>query len=414
MTDPLIVVRGVHFAGTLVACGTIGFIHLVAEPAKVPSDGRPLRNRLSVLTLLALAVAILSGAAWLVLLAADILGAPLLDVCLHGGAWPVLFETRFGLVWCVRFGLAVVLALSLFRAVPKEIQLAVAALLLCLPALVGHAGATPGLSGDIHLASDMLHLLTAGAWLGSLPAFMLLLWQAQQNPGPAWGDFVARATRRFSTVAMVSVSVLLASGLVNSWNLLSGPRDLLTTDYGRLIALKVALFASMLAIAAVNRFYLTPRLPERTAMRGLQRNSLAEILLGLCVLGFVGALGTLSPTAHTHATAEPPDVAFVHIHAAEAMVDVMIAPGRPGPVQTTIRVMREDLAVFPVKAVHLRLEPPSPTHPALEREGTDLGDGLWQVNGFTIPEPGIWTVKVTVTPQPGETVLLDAPIVIER
>jgi len=70
MTDPLIVVRGVHFAGTLVACGTIGFIHLVAEPAKVPSDGRPLRNRLSVLTLLALAVAILSGAAWLVLLAA--------------------------------------------------------------------------------------------------------------------------------------------------------------------------------------------------------------------------------------------------------------------------------------------------------------------------------------------------------
>jgi putative copper resistance protein D len=414
MTDPLIVVRGVHFAGTLVACGTVGFIHLVAEPAKVPSDGQPLRNRLSILTLLALAVASLSGAAWLVLLAADILGAPLLDVCLHGGAWPVLFETRFGLVWCVRFGVAVVLALSLFRPVPKAIQLVVAALLLCLPAMVGHAGATPGLSGDIHLASDMLHLLTAGAWLGSLPAFVLLIWQAQQNPDPAWGDFAARATRRFSTVAILSVSVLLASGLVNSWNLLSSPRDLLTTDYGRLIAMKAALFALMLAIAAVNRFYLTPRLPERTAMRGLQRNSLAEILLGLCVLGFVGALGTLSPTAHTHATAEPPDVAFVHIHAPEAMADVTIAPGRPGPVQTTIRVMREDLAVFPVKAVHLRLEPPSPTHPALEREGTDLGDGLWQVNEITIPEPGIWTVKVTVTPQPGETVLLDAPIVIER
>jgi len=160
MTDPLIVVRGVHFAGTLVACGTVGFIRLVAEPAKVPSDGQPLRNRLSLLTLLALAVAILSGAAWLVLLAADILGAPLLDVCLHGGAWPVLFETRFGLVWCVRFGVAVVLALFLFRPVPKAIQLVVAALLLCLPAMVGHAGATPGLSGDIHLASDMLHLLT--------------------------------------------------------------------------------------------------------------------------------------------------------------------------------------------------------------------------------------------------------------
>ena len=189
MADPLIFVRGVHFAATLVACGTVGFIHLVMTPAKVPSDVQPLRNRLTALTLLALVVAIVSGAVWLLLLAADILGAPLLDVCLHGGAWPVLFGTRFGLVWCARFGLALVLALSLFRTVPKGFQLGSAVLLLCLPALVGHAGATPGLTGDIHLASDMLHLLTAGAWLGGLPAFALLFWQARRNSKPASGLF---------------------------------------------------------------------------------------------------------------------------------------------------------------------------------------------------------------------------------
>jgi len=155
MTDPLIFVRGVHFAATLAACGTIGFIRLVAEPAKIPGDFQPLRSRLSVLILLALVLAILSGAVWLVLIAADILGAPLIDVCLHGGAWPVLFETRFGLVWCTRFALALVLVLSLLRPIPEAFQLATAALLLCLPATVGHAGATPGLTGDIHLASDV-------------------------------------------------------------------------------------------------------------------------------------------------------------------------------------------------------------------------------------------------------------------
>src|SRR5262245_2847568 len=138
MPDPLIFVRGVHFAATLAACGTIGFIQLVAEPVKVPSDFQPLRNRLSVLILLALGVAILSGAVWLFLLAADILGAPLVDVCLHGGAWPVLFETRFGLVWCARFALALVLVLSLFRPIPKGFQLVTAGLLLCLPAMIGH------------------------------------------------------------------------------------------------------------------------------------------------------------------------------------------------------------------------------------------------------------------------------------
>lgn len=115
MADPLVFVRGVHFAATLVACGTVGFVRLVAEPTKPPSDFRLLRDRLTILTWLALAVVVLSGAAWMALLAADIVGAPLVDVCLHGRAWPVLFETRFGPVWCARLGLAIALALLLLR-----------------------------------------------------------------------------------------------------------------------------------------------------------------------------------------------------------------------------------------------------------------------------------------------------------
>ena len=142
-----------------------------------------------------------------------------------------------------------------------------------------------------------------------------------------------------------------AVGREHKLRFLSGPRDLVTTDYGRLIVLKIGLLAGMLGIAAVNKFYLTPQLPERAAMRALQRNSLAEFIPGLCVLVFVGMLGTMSPTAHTHATPEglPPDAAFVHIHAPEAMAAVTIDPGRPGSVQATIRVMREDLSLFPVK-----------------------------------------------------------------
>ena len=323
----------------------------------------------------------------LVLLASDILAAPLVDVCLHGGAWPVLFETRFGLVWCARLGLAVVLALLMLRPALRGFQLAVAALLLALPAMIGHAGATPGLPGDVHLLFDILHLLAAGLWLGGLPAFVLLLWQARRKANPAWDAFATRATRRFSIVSILSVSALLAGGLVNSWNLLSGPRDLVTTGYGRLVALKVGLLAGMLGIAAVNKFYLTSQLPERAAMRGLQRNSLAEIFLGLCVLVFVGMLGTMSPTAHIHATPEglPPDAAFVHIHAQEAMADVTIDPGRPGSVQVAIRVMREDLSLFPVKEVRLRLEPPPLSNPALERNATELADGTWQAAVSSLP-----------------------------
>jgi putative copper resistance protein D len=414
MADPLIFVRAAHFAATLAACGTVSFVAIVAPSVSKPPIGfLPLRDQLSVVIWLALAIAIMSGAAWLVLLAADITGATIAEACLHGGAWPVLFDTRFGLVFCARLALAVALALLIAWPALRMLQLMVAGALIALLAWVGHAGATPGIAGDVHLISDLAHLLAAGSWLGALPAFVLFLISARHDPD--WDDFLLRTTQRFSAVGMISVATLLASGLINSWNLLGGPRDLITTDYGRLIALKVGLFIAMVSIAAVNRFYLTPRLPKPSALRSLRRNSLAEIALGLCVLFFVGALGTLAPTAHKHAVSEaiPPGAAFVHIHAPEAMADVMINPGRPGLSEVTIRVMGEDLSRFPAKDVRLALEPPLSRSPTLERGAVEEADGAWRVKDIALSEPGIWTVRVTVTSQPGEAILLDAPIVIE-
>jgi len=418
MADPLILVRGVHFAATLLACGTVGFVALTANPPgrKVGAGFATLRHRLNVLIWLALAVAVATGAAWLVLLASDILGASIADVCLRGGVWPVLFDTRFGMVWCIRLALALLLGLSLAWPQATGLQLTAAAALLVLLALTGHAGATPGAAGDFHLAADMAHLLAAGAWLGALPAFVLLLGQAHRAATQAWSGFAIQVTRRFSVVGILSVGTLLASGLTNSWFLLGGPRDLVATEYGRLVALKVGLFAAMVAIAAVNRFYLTPQLPARRALLSLKRNSLAEICLGLGVLMFVGALGTLSPSGHAHVAPEdiPPDAAFVHIHAPEAMADVTIDPGHPGPAEVKIRVAREDFSLFPAKAVHLALDPPAPGGPVLERAATVQADGTWVVDQILLSEPGIWTVRVIVTPGKGQPILLDAPIVIER
>ena len=90
----------------------------------------------------------------------------------------------------------------------------------------------------------------------------------------------------------------------------------MTTDYGRLVLLKIGLFVAMVGIAAANRFHFTPQLPAASTLQALQRNSLGETGLGLCVMVLVGALGTLSPSGHAHSTNAnvPPDAAFVHIH----------------------------------------------------------------------------------------------------
>ncbi len=410
ITDPLVYARWIHFAATAVAAGTVGFLVLVAEPAvrkHVPPGFAVLRRRLVLVTWGTLALAILSGAAWLVLVASDILGASLVDVCLHGGAWPVLADTRFGMVWCARLFLALVLGSLLPWPAVGTIQLAAAAGLMALPALIGHAGATPGIAGDIHLVSDMIHLLAAGAWLGGLPAFALAL---------AWPEFAVRVTHRFSVLGILCVGALLASGIINGWNLLGSPRDLVATDYGRLVALKIGLFVAMVAIAAVNRFYLTPQLPDLRAVHAIKRNSFAEIGLGLCVLLFVGMLGTLPPSAHVHpaAAAIPPDAAYVHIHTAEAMADVTIDPGRAGQAAVTIRVSREDFSRFPAKDVRLSLDPPRGSPQAPDRPAVEQIDGSWLVDAAELSVPGIWTIRVTVTPPTGEPIVLDAPVVIAR
>lgn len=409
MLDPLILARGIHLAATVLAAGTVAFMALVAD---LPA----LRGDLRVLVWAALAVAILSGLVWLVWLSADIYGAPIIEVCLHGGVWSVLIETRFGLVWIARLGLALLLGVLMLWPATRLLQLAVAACLLGLIALIGHAGATPGTAGQIHLLSDMVHLLAAGAWLGTLPALAMLLARARHADNTTWGDYAVAATRRFSLLGTISVIALLASGLINSWNLLGGPRDLVTTDYGRLLLLKVGLFAAMVYIAAANRFHITPRLPAADALRALAGNSMAETGIGLCVLLIVGVLGAMSPSGHAHDTSAqiPPDAAFVHIHSDEAMAEVTIEPGRAGHANAIIRILREDFSEFPAKGVQLTLEAPAAAGNKIARSAAHLPDGTWLVNAVDLSQAGVWTARVTIAPAAGPSIVLDAPIVIER
>jgi len=413
--DPLILVRGIHLAATLLAAGTVSFSALVAEPALIGVDAAALRGRLKLISWLALAVAIPSGAAWLVLLAAQILGESPMQACLNGGVWSVTTFTQFGEVWTVRLVLACLLAIVIGFHRLRWLTLAVAIALTALIAYSGHAAGTPGTAGGVHLASDMLHLTAAGAWLGALPALVLLLTAAAAG-GEMWQAAAVRAVRRFSTLGIAAVATLIVTGAINSWNLLDGPRDLIATGYGKLLLAKLGLFGIMLVFAAVNRVRLTPRLPQRAAMTALVRNTMAEIVLGLGVLSIVAALGVTEPGAHAaHAgTAIPPDAAFVHIHTSEIMAEVTIEPGHPGRTQVSIRVMHEDGSEFPAKAVALALDPPNAQAPAKLRPAVRQSDGTWLVGEIELAAPGVWTARVIVDTGGKEPLVVDGPIVIER
>jgi putative copper resistance protein D len=319
VSDPLIVIRAVHVAATLMLAGALTFGAAVGGPAlrRTGDDaaGAVLRAQLLRIAWIAFAVALISGAAWLVVLAAQMSGCAPGDV-FSGDVLPtVMLHTTFGHDWIVRLAVAVLLAAALCRISPRRAwpwRWAIAALIAAAfaAALVhaGHAAATPGWRGTFHRAADGLHLIAASAWLGGLLPLALLL-AAARRPGLA--PTVAReATLRFSTLGVISVGTLMATGVVNAWLLSGSVPALVGTDYGRLLLLKVALFLAMVTIAAVNRLRLTPRLAaaaekapsESDALPALIRNSLIEAAFGLAILAIVGALGTTPPGLHAQPT----------------------------------------------------------------------------------------------------------------
>jgi putative copper resistance protein D len=314
VNEPLVIARAFHLASTLLLAGTITFRCFVAAPAFRAKAGGALedglRVRLARIVWAALAVAMLSGAAWLVFLAADIGGSSVADAVSQGLAWIVLTQTAFGDAWVMRLEIASLLAVLLLLPKPNPgfasatdiICAMLAAGLAATLAWAGHAAATEGLDGTIHLASDALHLVAAGAWLGALWPLAILLGRARRAGDPVSAAVAYQATQRFSIVGMISVAAILATGVVNTYEILGTMAFSIGTDYNRLLLAKIGLFIAMLAIAAVNRQRLTPRLSDerdhRRAMRQLQWNSLAEVGLGLLIVAIVAVLGRIPPHAH--------------------------------------------------------------------------------------------------------------------
>jgi putative copper resistance protein D len=423
--DPLVYVRAVHFAATIVAAGTLIFEVMVAAPAFTVAAGigdpdiKRLRRRWAWLIWASLAVAVVTGAVWLVLLTADIYAAPVAQVWRDGGIWTVATATRFGQISLARLAAAVLLAASLpvlrrtARGRPWSAgTIGLAIVVLIGPAWTGHAGATPGVAGEFPLAADALHLLAAGAWLGALPPLAMLLAAAARHKEPRWAAATAIAVRRFSFLGIISVGSLLASGIANSWYEVATLNNLFATSYGQLVAIKIGLFAAMVALACLNRFYLTPRLATAGTVRRLYRTSLAETGLGFAAVAVVGFLGAMAPASHTHHNAAIPEgAAFVHIHSNAGMADVTITPGRVGAAHATIRLWNDDFQPLAAERLTFTLTPPGGqpiTWPAAQAQ-----DGSWQVDVIPLSQAGNWKAAIDAGLDAKRRLLLDAPIVIE-
>jgi putative copper resistance protein D len=289
--------RLLHYACLTALFGATAFVLYAAWGWGPPPQAWIARLRVFGLT--ALSGAVVSGLLWFLCTAAG-MGEPgaALDPKL---LQTVLVDSPFGWLWAARLVVAAATASVLVGLRGRGgawLAAMLSALLLGSLALTGHAQSEEGAAGVLHALADAVHLLTAGVWIGGLFALAFVVGRTGRRDEPPIGTVLAD----FSGVGYTAVALLLLTGLMNSFFLLGAPSALWTTGYGRTLSVKLALTGGMLALALVNRFWISPALARTDIepavwLARLKRHILAEQVLGGLVLGAVALLGALDPGA---------------------------------------------------------------------------------------------------------------------
>jgi putative copper resistance protein D len=301
----LIIARTAHIAATVLLAGTFTFELITLGPARQAGsdDFLEIERRLLRLARWSLVVALLSGLLWFWLEVANMSGLPAMRA-FSTTAWQmVLFETKFGHAWQLRLGLIVLafalVALSLGQVQTRHAPI-MAVFLISIVLLVSLAWISHAAAARVHplgLLGDALHLCAASVWIGGLLPLAIFLARARASFSS--GETVAPVLRRFSTLSLCCVSVLVVSGISNSWLLVGSIYAIFTTSYGRLLLLKLTLFAILVGFGARNRLLVKAKLLKAPVgpdlLFQLRRNVLCEVCLGVAVVVIVACLGVTPP-----------------------------------------------------------------------------------------------------------------------
>lgn len=226
------------------------------------------------------------------------------------GFFDYVISVETGQAWVV-----VVLIAALFNAVvlaARSTSVLLSTSLIGLVAivpisLVGHSA-----SDENHMAavnSFFLHFLGLTLWAGGLFVLLLLVIGDRQrrhrevevhdagDPEP----ILVRIVRRYSALAGVGLVLTASSGVINALLRLNNFDDLVASDYGRMLMLKVLATGTLAIIGWSHRRWLIPSL--RMSSQTLRKKShqtmwrliCVEVLIMSAIIGLSVVLGRTSP-----------------------------------------------------------------------------------------------------------------------
>jgi copper transport protein len=432
--------------------GALGLRTLVWRPilrdSGLPADGdfaRRLSRRLARLAGGALLLLLVATAAAVALQAAKVGGEGLggLDAALLSD---FLLRTRAGAIWLTRLLIPVValmllapLLIAAFRrddarpaaddeddaapprpanagappSGPLAFGIALGLAYLLTISLISHSAAV-GFWVPFNVGMDWLHLIAMALWVGGILGLVLtapLVGDLGVAARPVLGHLVAR----FSTIGLASVAILGVTGLYSSWLHVGSLDALFGTDYGRALTGKLVLFAFLVALGALNRFWIGPRLVAEPAaskrraktdegqgsrvsqllLRYFGRIVRAEALLGIAIIAIVAVFTGLIPAREALIQSRLPK-RYQTVTASDLTLTLTLGALQPGDNTFDLYLESGGRPVTNAERVALRLTHADMDMGEAEAIAESRGDGHYVASGPYLSMSGNWDVRAIV------------------
>ena len=358
--------------------------------------------------------------------------APLAKV-LDGSSLDATLGTRIGTVLVLRLALLVAIAplgWGLLRrpsSIATGLVLALGALLASTWTAISHSDGAPPL-----MVLDVVHLVATAVWLGGLAAMGLVVLRKTE------ADDARAAVDRFSSAAVVSVVVLVATGCVQAWRQTGSLAALGDNGYGELLLSKVSLVAVTLVLAGIARFRIL-RPGSALKLGSLRRVVLAEAGLGIVVLTVTSVLVTTEPAREAHsqllaarqaksvsaARAQVSSTALTSASlsgdvpydagigtAGKGTVQVSVTPTRPGPTQIHLTFLNAAGQAQPLLRLAVALRPLTGDHTTEAVTFTRLGPGHYVSEGAAFSGVGQWQLGIALELPGGASDVAIAGVVV--
>ncbi len=381
--------------------------------------------------------------------------------------------TRLGTALAVRLMLLGLYGVGLGLVLPKveeaSVNLRIAATTAGAALAIGmaatwaaadHAGV--GSQVPLALPLDIVHVMAMGTWLGGLTVVVAAL----LRPAGADVPVLARAVRRFSTIAACCIGALVATGTYQAWRQVGTLGALTGTVYGRLLLVKLLGVGLLIALGYLARVWIAHYLsgsatgqsrqnggtagsgssnkrgtgigsrtgsgssnkasgtrsgsaaraaavtPDAIAIRQLRRSTGLEVALATGVLGVTAMLVNAPPARTAFAAPVSTTVAFdTGGPNGKGSVQVFVGPAKTGNDTVHIEVVSPSGDPESVPQLTASLTLPDrqlgPLPVTLSGAGTSHYYG-----GTTIPLAGAWKLSVTVRTDDIDETTVVVPVTI--